>query len=283
MTRSTIRKRLAQRWSCSMFRTVLIFAGLVLVASCATGPQVTSAVIADLAPTGKLRAGINYGNPLFTSRDPKTGEGSGIAVDLAREFGRRLGVPVELVGYNSGGQLTAGLKSGGWDVAILAFEQGRTGEISFSAPFAETDATYLVHAGSPLRTAADVDQKGVRIAVSGKGGNDLFLTRTLRNATLVRMPTPEAAFEHFVADKLDAYANLKPALLESADKHPGLRVVDGRYTVIGYSAGVPKGRDAGAKYLSVFIEDAKASGLVAKWIEKSGIRGIAVAPKTSID
>lgn len=105
-----------------MFRTAIILASLVLLASCATAPQITPAVRADLAPTGKLRVGINYGNPLFATRDPKTGEGSGIAVDLAREFGRRLGVPVELVGYNSGGQLTAGLKAGGWDVAFLAFE-----------------------------------------------------------------------------------------------------------------------------------------------------------------
>ena len=262
-----------------MLRTAIIAAGLDLLASCATAPQISPAVRADLAPTGKMRVGINYGNPLFAARDPKTGEGSGIAVDIAREFGRRLGVPVELIAYNSGGQLTAGLKAGGWDVAILAFEQGRTTEISFSAPFAETDATYLVHAGSPLRTAADVDQKGVRIAVSAKGGNDLFLTRTLKNATLVRVPSPEAAFRLFVEDKLDAYANLKPGLLANAGKLPGSRVVEGRYTVIGYSAGVPKGRDAGAKYLREFIEDAKASGLVAKSIEKSGIRGLNVAPK----
>jgi len=261
-----------------MFKTTLTLMSLVFLASCATTPQITPAARADLAPTGKLRAGINYGNSLFAVRDPKTGEGSGIAVDLAREFGRRLGVPVELVGYNSGGQLTAGLKAGGWDVAFLAFEQGRTNEISFSAPFAEADATYLVPAGSPLRTAADVDQKGVRIAVSAKGGNDLFLTRTLKNATLVRAPSPAATFKLFVADKLEAYANLKPSLLASADKLPGSRVVEGRYTVIGYSAGVPRGRDAGAKYLGEFIEDAKASGLVARSIEKYGVRGLTVAP-----
>ena len=261
-----------------MFRTTITIMSLVLLSSCATTPQITPAVRADLAPTGKLRAGINYGNPLFATRDPRTGEGSGIAVDLAREFGRRLGVPVELVGYNSGGQLTAGLKASGWDVAFLAFEQGRTNEISFSAPFAEADATYLVPPGSPLRTAADVDRKGVRIAVSAKGGNDLFLTRTLKNATLVRAPSPDATFKLFVADKLEAYANLKPSLLAVADKLPGSRVVEGRYTVIGYSAGVPRGRDAGAQYLGQFIEDAKASGLVAKSIEKHGIRGLSVAP-----
>ena len=260
-----------------MFRTTITIMSLVFLASCAVTPQVTPAARADLAPTGKLRVGINFGNPLFATRDPKTGESSGIAVDLAREFGRRLGVPVELVGYKSAGQLTGALSAGAWDVAFLAFEQARAKEISFSAPFAEIDGTYLVPAGSPLRTAADVDQKGVRIAVSAKGGNDLFLTRTLKNATLVRAPSPEATFKLFVADKLEAYAGLKPSLLAIAEKFPGSRVVEGRYTVIGYSAGVPKGRDAGAKYLGEFIEDAKASGLVAKSIEKHGIRGLSVA------
>jgi polar amino acid transport system substrate-binding protein len=261
-----------------MVRTVLGSFGLFLLAACATTPQVTPAVRADFAPMGKMRVGINYGNPLFAVKDAKTGEGSGVAVDLARELGRRLGVPVELVGYNSGGQVTAGLRAGGWDVAFIAFEQGRADEISFSAPFAEIDATYLVHAGSALRTAADVDQKGVRIAVTAKGGNDLYLTRTLKNATLVRIPTPQAALKQFVTEKLDAYAGLKPTLLRNAEKYPGLRVVEGRYTVIGYSAGVPKGREAGAKYLAEFIEDAKRSGLVAKSIEKSGVRGVSVAP-----
>jgi polar amino acid transport system substrate-binding protein len=261
-----------------MIKPVLAAVALVFLASCATTPQVSPAARAELAPTGKLRVGINYGNPLFAKRDPATGQGSGIAVDLAREFGRRVGVPVELVGYDSGGQVTAGLKAGGWDVAFIAFEQGRTDEISFSAPFAEIDSTYLVHAASPLRTVADVDRKGVRVVVSAKGGNDLFLTRTLKNATLVRVPTPAGALKVFVADKLDAYAGLKPTLLANADKIPGLRVVEGRYTVIGYAAGVPKGRDAAAKVLSEFIEDAKASGLVAQSIAKSGIRGVSVAP-----
>jgi len=264
-----------------MLRTAIVLAGLALLAACASAPPVPPAALADLAPTGKVRVGLNYGNPVFAVRDAKTGAPSGIAVDLAHDLGRRLGVPVELVGYDSGGQLTAGLKAGGWDVAFLAFEQERTREISFSPPFAETDATYLVQPGSPLRTAADVDRKGVRIAVAGKGGNDLFLTRTLKNATLVRLPGSEAAFERFVADKLEAYAGLKPALLVNAESLPGSRVVEGRYTVIGYSAGVPRGREAGAKFLAEFIEDAKASGRVARAIEASGVRGVDVAPKAA--
>lgn len=261
-----------------MIRFALAAIALSFLSSCVTAPQVTPAVRADLAPTGKMRVGINYGNPLFAVRDAKTGEGSGVAVDLARELSRQLGVPVELVGYSAAGQLTAALKTGSWDVAFLAFEKERANEISFSAPFAEIDATYLVHADSTLRTAADVDRKGVRIAVTAKGGNDLYLTRTLKNATLVRVSGPQAALKQFITEKLDAYAGLKPTLLTNAEKYPGLRVVEGRYTVIGYSAGVPKGREAGAKHLAEFIEDAKRSGLVAKSIEKSGVRGVTVAP-----
>jgi len=263
-----------------MYRFAITLAGLALLASCATtAPRTTAAALADLAPTGKLRVGINYGNPVFTAKNSGNGEGAGIAVDLARELGKQLGVPVELVSYKSGGQLTAGLAAGGWDVAILAFEQARTNVIDYSAPFAESDATYLVHAGSPLRTAEDVDQKGVRIAVSAKGGNDLFLTRTLKNATFVRASSPEAAFKLLVAKAADAYANLKPGLFDNVDQLPGSRIVEGRYTVIGYAAGVPKGREAGTKYVREFIEYAKTSGLIARLIEKSGIRGLAVAPK----
>lgn len=262
-----------------MLRYAFSAAALVFLASCATSPQVTPAVRADLAPTGKLRAGINYGNPLFATRDSKTGEGSGVAVDLARELGRQLGVPVELVGYKSAGQLTAAVKADAWDVAFLAFEQERANDISFSAPFAEIESTYLVPAGSPLRTAADADRPGVRIAVSAKGGNDLFLSRTLKQATLVRITGgSNEVLKRFVAEKLDAYAGLKPTLLALTRELPGSRVLEGRYTVIGYSAGVPRGRDAGAKYLGEFIEFAKASGLVAKSIEKSGVRGVTVAP-----
>ena len=261
-----------------MFRSVIATIGLVLLSSCAMAPQVTPAMRADLAPSGKMRVGINYGNALFARKDPGTGEMSGIVVDLAREFGRRIGVPVELVGYPAARQLTGALKGGGWDVAFMAFEEERAKEIDFSAPFAETDSTYLVLAGSRLRTAADADQKGVRIAVSAKGGNDLMLTRILKNATLVRASSSEEAIKFFVTEKVDAYAGLKPTLLALADKIPASRVLDGRYGVIGYSAGVPNGRDAGAKALAEFIEETKASGLVARSIEKHRIRGVSVAP-----
>ena len=261
-----------------MIRIAAAVVSLFLLASCASGPQINPGVRSEFSPTGKMRVGLNYGNPLFAVRDARTGEGSGIAVDLAHELGRRLGLPVQLVGYNSGGQLTAGLKAGEWDVAFLAFEQSRANEIGFSTPYAEIDSTYLVHAGSSLRTAADLDRKGVRIGASAGGGNELFLSRHLKNATLIRLPNSEAALKAFVAKEVDGIAGLKPTLLAHAEKIPGSRVVDGRYTVIGYSAGVPKGREAAARYLTDFVEYAKSSGLVAESIARHNVRGVTVAP-----
>lgn len=265
-----------------MIRLVMGIACLLLLSSCASTLQPTPAARSDLAPTGKLRVGINYGNPLFAARDPKTSEPRGIAIDLARELGRQTGISVELVAYESGGQLTAGLKAGGWDLAFLAYEQAREAEITFAGAFAEADSTYLVPANSKLRTVEDVDREGVRIAVSAKGGNDLFLTRALKHAQLVRVPGGTAAtFKVFVAEKLDAFAGLRPELVRRSAELPGSRVLEGRYTVIQYSAGVPRGRNAGAEYLRQFIEDAKFSGQVAQSIERHGVRGVSVAPSQS--
>lgn len=258
-----------------MSRIAIAFAGLFLLASCASAPSVTPQVRSELAPTGKLRVAINYGNQLFARRGAG-GEGSGIVIDLARELGRRIGTPVEFLGFDSGGQLTEGLKKGGWDIVFLAYEPAREAEIAFAGAFAEIDSTYLVPAGSPLRNAADVDREGVRVAVSAGGGNDLFLSRTLKRAQLVRATGSAATIKMFVTDKLDAYAGLRPTLMEQSAKLPGSRVLEGRYTVIPYSAGTARGRDLGNRYLRDFIEDSKASGFVARSIEKNGIRGVSV-------
>jgi polar amino acid transport system substrate-binding protein len=257
-------------------RIAFAFVGVLLLAACASTPSVPPQARSELAPTGKLRAAINYGNVLFTKRNA-SGEASGIVIDLARELGRQLGVPVELVAFDSGGQMTEGLKKGGWDVAFMAYESARESEVHFAGAFAEIESTYLVPAESPLRNVSEVDREGVRIAVSAGGGNDLFLTRTIKHAQLVRATGTAATQKMFIADKLDAYAGLRPALIEYSAKLPGTRVLDGRYTVIPYSAGIARGREAGHRYLRNFIEDAKASGFVARSIEKNGIRGVSVA------
>lgn len=233
---------------------------------------------AELAPTGKLRAGINFRNELLASKDPGTGEARGIAVDLARELGRRLGVPLEIVPFDGAGRMAEAVKTGAWDVAFLGAEPQRANEITFTAAYLEIEATYLVPAASPLRTIADVDREGVRIAVGAKSAYDLYLSRTLKRARLVRAPSLTAAFKLFVHDKLEAHANLRPRLVALAAKYPGSRILDGRFTAVQQAIGTPKGRDAGARYLREFVEDVKASGLVAQVIEKNGVRGVSIAP-----
>ena len=238
----------------------------------------SSSIRSDVTPMGKLRVGINFGNALLTSRDA-SGTPGGIAVDLAKELARRVGVPMEIVSYEAAGQLADGAKAGAWDLAFLAADPARAEEIAFTAPYLEIETTYLVPAGSPLRTLADVDREGVRVAVSDKSAYDLFLTRSLKRAQLVRAPGVNASVDLFFAGKLDALAELKPLLVEVAEKQPGARVLDGRFMVVQQGVGTPKGRDAAAKYLREFVEDIKASGFVAKTIAKNGIRGVSVAPR----
>jgi polar amino acid transport system substrate-binding protein len=232
----------------------------------------------DLAPTGKMRVGINYGNPVLATRDPAGGELRGVAVELARELGRRADLQVELVGYDAAGKMVAGLKSQEWDIAFLAIDPDREAQISFTAPYLEIEGTYLVPGGSPLRTIADVDRDGVRIALAAGAAYDLFLSRNLQHAQPVRAPDPKAAFELLVAGKVEALAGVKQTLITNAGKLLGSRVLDGRFLAIGQALGIPKGRDAGASYLREFIEEAKASGLVARAIEKAGVQGVSVPP-----
>ena len=240
-----------------------------------------SAARADLAPTGTLRVGINFSNILLTARDPVTRAPSGVALDLAHELGRRLDVPVEIVTYESAGALAESAPSGAWQVGFLGIEPKRANEISFTAAYVEIEATYLVPPGSPLKTIPEVDRAGIRIAVPAKAAYDLYLTRTLQHATLTRAAGADAAFKMFLADKMDALAGLKPQLEMDHEKLPGSRMLEGRFTAVQQAAGTPRGHDAGARYLAEFIEDIKASGLVARTIDRNRIRGLTVAPAAS--
>lgn len=237
----------------------------------------TPAVISALAPTGTLRVGINFSNFLLTAKDPVTGEARGLAVDLGRELGRRLGVPVDIIGYPSPGELANDAAKGVWDVGFLGAEPQRANEIDFTAAYVEIEATYLVPPGSPLKTVADVDRPGVRIAVPGKTAYDLYLERNIKHAQLIREPGGDNAFKRFVADKLEALASLRPRLVTDCEKLPGSRILDGRFTAVQQAAGTPKGRGEGAAYLRAYIEDVKASGFVARMIEKNRVRGLTIA------
>ena len=243
-----------------------------------TDQPITPAVRADLAPTGKVRAGVNYGNFILATKDAATGESRGVAIDLLREIGTRLGVPVEIVAYDSVGKMVDAAPTGTWDVAFLGSEPARETLISFTAAYLEIEATYLVPAGSSLRAAADVDRDGIRVGAPARANYELFLERTLKHAKLVSVPGAEAAFDLLVKGQVDALAGLRQALIGLNAKLPGSRILDGRFMGVQQSIGVPKGKDAGLAYLRRVVDEAKASGLVARAIEKTGARGVSVAP-----
>ncbi len=243
--------------------------------------QVSPAARSDLAPTGKLRAGINYGNAILATKDPASGEFRGVAIDLTRELGRRLGVPVELVAYTSIATMVDAAKAAAWDIAFLGADPARAGEISFTAPYLELDATYLVPGGSPLRAIADVDREGVRVAAPARAAYELFLSRSLKRAQLVRTKGADAALALLAEGKVEALAGLRQALAVAADRVPRSRMLEGRFFAVQQAVGVPSGRDAGAQYLRGFVEEAKASGLVARAIETSGFLGVSVAPRAA--
>jgi polar amino acid transport system substrate-binding protein len=244
--------------------------------------MISPSLRSDLTPTGTLRVGINYGNPVLATRASASGDLLGVAVDLAQELGTRTGLPIDLVGYDSAGKMVEALQAGGWDIAFLAIDPGRAEQISFTAPYLEIEGTYLVPARSPLRMIPDIDRKGVRVGISSGSAYDLFLSRSLQHAELVRAPNPNGAFELIVSGKVDVVAGVKQHLIANAAKLPGSRVLDGRFMAIQQALGIPKGHDAGLKYLREFIEDVKASGLVAQAIAKAGISGVSIAPKAPI-
>jgi len=231
----------------------------------------------ELAGSGKLRAAINYGNPVLARKDASTGEFRGVTVDLSRELAHRLGVGAELVGYDTVGKLLAGLKANEWDVALLAYDPARAGDVSFTAPYMEVEVTYGVPEQSDARYVSQVDRPGRRIAVAEKNAADLFLSRNLKNASLVRGRDTRAAFALLKDGAADAFAANRQELEAAAGANPGLRIVEGRFTTIPHAAGVPARRDAAAAYLRAFVEDAKRTGLVQRAINESRIRGVVVA------
>jgi len=230
----------------------------------ATRPQgasnVSTALVKDLAPTGKLRAAINL-------------------VDLARELARRLNLPLELVPFDAAGKVFEALKAGAWDIAFLAIEPVRAAEIAFTAPYVIIEGVYMVPKDSALRAVADVDREGVRIAVNKGSAYDLFLTRTLKHAQLVR---GENGIELFLRDRLEAAAGVKQPLVEYAKTNPAVRIMDGRFMEIRQAMGTPKqryqGREDAPRYLHAFVEEMKATGFVAKALKRSNQPDAAVAP-----
>ena len=236
-------------------------------------------LVKDLAPTGKLRAAINLGNMVLAQKDPATGDMRGVTVDLARELARRVGLPLELVPFDAAGKVFEALKAGAWDVAFLAIEPVRAAEIAFTAPYVIIEGVYLVPKDSPLRAVADVDRDGVRIAVNKGSAYDLYLTRTIKHAQLVR---GENGIELFVRDRLEAAAGVKQPLVEYAKTDPSVRIMDGRFMEIRQAMGTPKlryqGREAAPRHLHAFVEEMKATGFIAEALRRSNQPDAAVAP-----
>jgi polar amino acid transport system substrate-binding protein len=242
------------------------------------GPLMSPEIVADLAPTGVLRAGINLSNFLLVTGKSPAGDPEGVSPDMAGEIAKRLGVPVKYVPFKSPGELADAAGSGAWDIGLIGAEPQRAETIAFTAAYTEIEATYLVPAGSPLKTIADVDAAGVRIAVTGRSAYGLWMDRNIKRATLVRSDTLDSAFEQFVREKLEALAGLRPRLLTDVDKLPGARIIEGRFTAVQQAVGTAKRNTAGAAFLRDFVEEAKASGLVARFIERHKVRGLSVAP-----
>jgi polar amino acid transport system substrate-binding protein len=232
----------------------------------------------EFTPSGFLRAGINMGNPVIAQKDPGGGDPRGVGAALARELAKRLGVHAVFTTYETAGKLADAVKEGAWDVAFLAIDPARATDIDFSYAYVHIEGTYLVAAASPLNAVADVDHKGVRIAVGLKTAYDLYLTREIRNAELVRSSSSAAAIEQFMAEKLDAVAGVRQPLEAAARKTPGYRVFPESFMVIRQASGVPRGRKNAAKYLAAFIEEMKSSGFVARALEDSGQADVTVAP-----
>lgn len=238
--------------------------------------SVSSDVLKDLAPTGKIRAAINYGNGVLAQRGPSEQEPKGVSGDLARELAKRLGVPVTFVGFNAAGKVFEALKApdsdpNKWDIAFLAIEPVRAAEIAFTAPYVLIEGTYMVRTDSAMKSVGDVDRPGVRISVGPNSAYDLYLTRTLKNAQLIRAESGggRAMVDLFLRDRLDAAAGVRQPLEDYAKTDPSVRVMSDRFMDIRQAMGTPQGRPAGAQYLKGFVEEMKASGFVADALKRS--------------
>ncbi len=237
---------------------------------------ISLSIVAELAPSGRLRAAINFGNSVLAQPDPAGGAPRGVSAELARELARRLSVPIEYVTFDAAGKVFDALKAGAWDVAFLAVDPVRAAGIEFTAPYVVIEGTYVVPADLPLRAIEDVDHTGVRVAVARGSAYDLYLTRAIKHATLVRAPSGPEALDLFVNDRLEAAGGVRQPIVAFAQAHPGMRVIPGRFMAIEQAMGVPKGRDVG--YLRTFVEEMKASGFVARALATSGQADAHVAP-----
>lgn len=243
--------------------------------------HIDPSVVAAFTPDGKLRASINLGNPILANKHPETGEPFGVSIDLARAFAERLGLELELMVFDAAGKSVEAIGEERADFGFFAVDPLRGEKIAFTAPYVLIEGFYLVRNDSPIKTNQDVDQAHNRVAVGKGSAYDLFLTRELKAAQIVRAPTSQAVVQTFLEQQLEVAAGVKQQLEADASKTTGLRLLDERFMVIQQAMGVAKSRGAAAaQVLSAFVEEMKASGFVAQALRRHGIAGASVAPKS---
>jgi polar amino acid transport system substrate-binding protein len=237
-------------------------------------------IVAGFAPTGRLRAAINLGNPILAGSDPSTGAARGVSIDLALELGRRLGVGVELTTIDTAGKSVEAVASERADVGFFAIDPLRGADIAFTAPYVLIEGCYLVRESSPLRGNDEVDRAGHIVVVGAGSAYDLHLSRALQQATIERTATSQTVVDTFVAQGADVAAGVRQQLEADAARIGGLRLLGERFMVIRQAMGLAKTRGhEAAEYLGRFVEDMKASGFVATALARHGIRGASVAPR----
>ena len=232
----------------------------------------------ELAPHGVLRAAINLSNFLLVTGRSPSGDPEGVSPDMARAVAERLGVPVTYVTYATPGELADAAMTGTWDIGLIGAEPARAEKIAFSPAYAEIEATYMVPPGSLVTTIEQVDRPGIRVAVTARTAYGLWLDRNITQAELVRSSSLDSAFDQFVADKLDVLAGLRPRLLSDVQRMPGARILDGQFTAVQQAIGTARGNAAGIAFLKDFVEEAKASGVVASLIARHRVADLSVAP-----
>ena len=247
--------------------------GLLLTGCAGISTAPTPEARQALAPTGKLRVGLLLGSPTHVIKDSASGEMKGVGFDLGKELARRMGVPFEPVLYPSIGAVLDSGKSGAWDVAFIGFSPERAKDWNFAAVHLEVEFGYLIPGGSSIATMADVDRPGIRVATQEKSLPDIFFSRTLKNAVVIRASSNPGALEALKSGRADVMGSIKPILFELSNQLPGSRVLDGRPGVDPHAMAMPKGRDLGVAYARKFIENAKSEGLVKAAIERVGMRG----------
>jgi len=248
--------------------------------SASHGPIAMSPEIkAQLAPTGVLRAGINLSNFLLVTGKAANGDPEGVSPDMARTIAERLGVPVRYVTYPKPSELADAAGTGAWDIGLIGAEPQRAEKIAFSAAYCEIEGSYLVPPGSPITAMDQVDQPGIRIVTNAGAAYTLWLERNIKRAQLVLVPGGgAAAFRRFLDDKAEVYAGLRPGLIKDIEALPGARILDGHYMAVQQAIGTARANAAAAAWLAGFVEEAKASGLVAGFIARHQVRGLSVAP-----